>query len=58
VTLEAPWYTQQTYKRVPNEDRSLRVRYWHCTENPNNEIVQTEKGSSQFSDFEFTTEDD
>jgi hypothetical protein len=57
VTLEEPWYTQQTYKRVPNPDGYLRVRYWHCSENPNNAIVETEEGSSQFQDFDFTEED-
>jgi hypothetical protein len=57
VTLEEPWYTQQTYKQVPNEDGSLRIGYWHCSENPNNAIEKTEDGTSQFSDFTFTDED-
>ncbi|HEX6997886.1 MAG TPA: hypothetical protein VF322_07055 [Gammaproteobacteria bacterium] len=58
VTLEEPWFTQQTYKQVPNPDKTLRIDYWHCFENPNNTIIQTEEGSSQFSDFTFTDEDD
>jgi hypothetical protein len=58
VTLEEPWYVQQTYKQVPNPDGYLRIGYWHCGENPNNLVEQTEEGTSQFSDFTFTDEDD
>lgn len=58
VTLEEPWYVQQTYKQVPNPDGYLRIRYWNCRENPNNAIEQTDEGTSQFSDFTFTAEDD
>jgi hypothetical protein len=58
VTLLEPWYVQQTYKLIPNPDNSLRISYWHCTENPNNEITLTEDGSSNFTDFTFTDTDD
>jgi hypothetical protein len=58
VTLEEPWYVQQTYKQVPNEDGYLRIGYWHCSENPNNTVEQTDDGTSQFSNFSFTDEDD
>ena len=58
VTLAEPWYVQQTYKLVPNEDGYLRISYWHCAENPNNVIERTEEGSSTFEDFTFTDEDD
>jgi len=57
VTLTEPWYTQQTFKQVPNLDRSLRVDYWHCGENPNNTVIRTDDGTSQFSDFTFTDRD-
>ncbi len=57
VTLTEPWYTQQTYKQVPNPDGYLRIDYWNCRENPNNTIVKTEEGTSQFSDFTFTEGD-
>jgi hypothetical protein len=53
VTLEEPWYVQQTYKQIANPDRTLRIDYWACHENPNNTIVKTGEGSSQFSDFTF-----
>ncbi len=58
VTLEEPWYTQQTYKQVPNDDKAIRIDYWHCYENPNNVVIQTEEGSSRHSDFTFTESDD
>lgn len=52
-TLLEPWYTQQTYKKLTNDDGALRVRYWHCNENPNNTVIQTEEGTSQFDEFTF-----
>lgn len=58
VTLDEPWYVQQTYKQVPNPDGYLRIGYWHCGENPNNTVEQTDEGTSQFSDFTFTEQDD
>jgi hypothetical protein len=57
-TLVEPWYVMQTYKQVPNPDGALRIGYWHCGENPNNVVVQTEEGASQFGEFTFTDEDD
>jgi hypothetical protein len=57
VTLEEPWYVQQTYKQVPNPDGALRIGYWNCNENPNNAVIQTDEGTSQFGDFTFTEQD-
>ncbi|MBN1239464.1 MAG: hypothetical protein JXB36_13255 [Gammaproteobacteria bacterium] len=56
--LEEPWYAKQTYTKLSDPDRRLRIRYWHCDENPNNEVERTDEGSSQFRDFTFTDEDD
>jgi hypothetical protein len=56
--LVEPWYTRQVYKRLSNDDSSLRIRYWHCGENENNVVEQTETGTSNFSDFTFTEQDD
>lgn len=56
--LEEPWYTRQVYKKLSNPDKSLRIRYWAFSENPNNAVIQTEEGTSQFDDFTFTDEDD
>ena len=57
VTLDEPWYVQQTYKQVPNPDNLVRINYWYCGENPNNAVEQTSDGTSQFSDFTFTDKD-
>jgi hypothetical protein len=56
--LLEPWYTKQSYARLDDPDKSLRVRYWHCGENQNNSVEQTEGGSTQFRDFTFTDQDD
>jgi hypothetical protein len=56
--LAEPWYTKQVYKRLSNEDKSLRIRYWNCGENQNNTVTQTDDGSSDFSNFTFTDQDD
>jgi hypothetical protein len=56
-TLLEPWYVRQTYKKVPNPDGDLRIGYWNCNENPNNAVIQTDEGTSQFNDFTFTDKD-
>jgi hypothetical protein len=56
--LAEPWYTKQAYAKLDDPDRMLRIRYWHCDENQNNEVVQTEGGGTQFQDFTFTEQDD
>ena len=56
-SLAQPWYTKHTYLKLSNDDKSLRIRYWDCGENQNNNVIQTENGSSQFRDFTFTDKD-
>ena len=56
--LLEPWYTKQSYAKLDDPDAMLRIRYWHCGENQNNTVVQTEGGSTQFRDFTFTEQDD
>jgi hypothetical protein len=56
--LAEPWYTKQVYKQLSNDDLSLRIRYWHCGENQNNAVEQTDTGTSDFSNFTFTDKDD
>ena len=56
--LVEPWYTRQSFAKLDDPDRMLRIRYWHCDENQNNDVVQTEGGGTQFQDFTFTNQDD
>jgi hypothetical protein len=56
--LAEPWYTKQVYKRLSNEDNSLRIRYWNCGENQNNAVEKTSEGTSDFTNFTFTDKDD
>jgi hypothetical protein len=53
-----PWYMQRRYRQVPNDDKSLRMNYWNCVENPNNEVFKTPDGNTQYRDFTFTPADD
>ena len=56
--LTEAWYVKQLYPKLSNENRSLRIHYWHCFENQNNDVYETEEGGTQFRDFTFTDEDD
>jgi hypothetical protein len=56
--LVEPWYTKQAYAKLDDPDKALRIRYWHCGENQNNAVFQTQEGSTQFRDFTFTGKDD
>jgi hypothetical protein len=58
LALKEPWYVKQTYAKLSDPDKLLRIRYWDCGENQNNQVIQTENGSSQFQDFTFTSSDD
>jgi hypothetical protein len=53
VNLVQPWYTRQIYTKLTNLDHKLRLRYWDCRENKNNDIIVTNQGTSQFSAFDF-----
>jgi hypothetical protein len=53
-----PWYLKRRYAQVSNPDKSLRMNYWHCGENPNNDVIKTPDGSTQFKDFIFGGEKD
>lgn len=56
VYLE-PWYLQRRYRQVPNDDKTLRMNYWNCVENPNNDVFKTPDGNTQYRDFTFTPAD-
>lgn len=57
VNLAEPWYTRQSWTELANDDHLLRIRYWDCRENSNNQIVQLEDGTSQFPDLDFVNSD-
>jgi hypothetical protein len=57
VNLAKPWYTRQSWTKLTDDDKQLRIRYWDCRENPNNSIITTESGTSQFPDFDFVPND-
>lgn len=52
-SLLEPWYVRQSYKRIPNPDKTHRVRYFNCNENPNNTVNETTEGGSEHGEFEF-----
>jgi hypothetical protein len=52
-----PWFIQRRYSQVSNENKILRMNYWHCGENPNNEVYKTPEGGTQFRDLTFTDKD-
>jgi hypothetical protein len=56
--LAEPWYTRQSYAKLSNADKSLRIEYWHCGENQNNDVFETGDGGTQFRGFTFTDRDD
>jgi hypothetical protein len=53
VNLVKPWYTRQSWTKLTDDQKELRLRYWDCRENANNNIVVTKDGTSQFAGFTF-----
>lgn len=53
MALLEPWYVRQRYEKVDDMDKQLRIRYWYCQENKNNDVFKTKDGTSQFSEFNF-----
>ena len=51
--LAEPWYAKQRYVKLSNPDKTVRVRHWSCKGNPNNDVVETPDGGSQFKEFTF-----
>lgn len=51
--LLEPWYTKKTYVRLTDPDKQLRIHYWYCFDNQNNDVQEQEDGSTQFTDFDF-----
>jgi hypothetical protein len=57
-SLLEPWFTRQTYTKLTDPEKRLRIRYWNCSENQNNSTFKTQDGATQFSKFTFTPDDD
>jgi hypothetical protein len=53
----APWYMVRKYRQIENADKSIRMNYWNCAENPNNAVFKTQDGSTQYKDFTFGSKD-
>jgi hypothetical protein len=51
--LLEPWYTRKTYVRLTDPDKILRIHYWYCFDNQNNDVQEEDDGSTQFTDFDF-----
>ncbi len=58
ASLKEAWYANKKYLKLTNEDKAVRIHFWHCMENQNNDVIQTEDGGTQFKDFSFTKDDD
>ena len=58
VNLAKPWYTRQSWTKLSDDKKELRLRYWDCRENANNNIVVTKEGTSQFSGFTFVPKEE
>lgn len=52
-----PWYMTRQYKQVDNPDKSVRMNYWNCGENANNDVYKTPDGNTQYREFSFGTKD-
>jgi len=53
-SLQEPWFTRQSYVKLDDPEKNLRIRYWNCGENENNAVYQTKEGATQFRGFTFT----
>ncbi|NKB38370.1 MAG: hypothetical protein GKR93_14605 [Gammaproteobacteria bacterium] len=51
--LAEPWYTRQSYTRLTNDDKAIRITHWACKGNDNNDVIETEIGGSSHRDFTF-----
>jgi hypothetical protein len=57
-SLTEPWFTRQSYTKLSDSEKNLRIRYWNCSENQNNAVVQTKQGGTEFRSFTFAQKED
>jgi hypothetical protein len=53
VVLEEAWYTKKTYIKLTDPDKALRIHFWYCFDNQNNDVEEQDDGSTTFTDFDF-----
>jgi len=51
TNLQQPWYTRQSYTKLDDPDKTIRINNWYCHGSPNNNVYQTTNGGSQFTKF-------
>ena len=56
--LVEPWYTKQTYAKVNDPEKVIRIHFYESHGNPNSFVYMKEDGTSDFVDLQFTDEDD
>ncbi len=57
-SLVEPWYTKQSYSKLNDPNKILRLGHYDCKGNPNSDTYETEEGGTQFTDLTFTEVDD
>ena len=55
--LAEPWYTRQSYSKLDDNGKTIRINNWYCQGSPNNSVHETSNGGSQFSDFTWMKKD-
>lgn len=55
--LAEPWYVKHNYTPTDDQNGQIRINHWHCTANQNNQVFQTEDGSTEFIDLDFLDDD-
>jgi len=51
--LVEPWYVRQSYTRIDDKGKTLRINNWSCKGNSNNDVYETSDGGSQHGKFTF-----
>jgi hypothetical protein len=49
--LLQPWYTRQSYTKIDDKGKTIRINNWYCHGSANNDVRETAGGGSQFAKF-------
>jgi len=55
--LLEPWYVRQSYTKLDDRGKILRINNWSCKGNSNNDVYETGEGGSQHGAFTFEKKD-